>query len=508
MRRGARLVVVDPRRTRAAALADVHLAARPGTEIALFSAMAHHIVESGLHDDSFIARRCRNFAGFWEAARHYTTERVDELCGVPAAEIRRAAEIYASADRGSIVYGLGVTEHRSGVAAVQSLANLALITGNVGRPSTGINALRGQNDVQGATDMCAPEWLPGYQGWEDSAAVSAFEREWEVALPRPVGVPMFFSQMWERALSGELKGLIVVGSDPALSEGNTRKVELALKALELLVVCEVLPSRTVEFADVVLPAASYAEKTGTFVNTDRRVQLVRGAIEPVGESRPDWSILSGLAARMGYGGLRYSGPEEIFEEIRRLVPLYAGITYSRLESGGLQWPCPTEDHPGTPFLHAEGFKWGRALLKAVDYEPPEEEPDDEYPFLLTTGRTYMQYNAGNMTARTKTGTLEPENFVQLSPADARALGVSDGDRVRVSTRRGALEVSAAVAPVTEGVIWMPFHYPDAPTNLLTNDAIDLRCGITELKVCAARVERCNAVAPARYPDAERVTDAT
>jgi len=490
LKRGARLIVVDPRLTKPAKMADVHLKIRPGTEVALFNAMAHHIIETGLHDEEFIAERCENFPELERVVGAYTSESVQELCGVPAGQIREAAELYARAEPASIVYGLGVTEHRTGVDNVQSLANLALITGNVGRLSAGINALRGQNDVQGATDMCAPEWLPGYQSWDDPSVTGKFEQAYGVDLPIPREDPIFFSQMWERALSGELKALFVIGSDPALTEGNTAKVEEALKSLELLVVHEVFPSRTTELAHVVLPSASYAEKDGTFVNTERRVQLVQRAIEPQGESKPDWLILSELAERMGYKGMSYGGPEEVFEEIRSLVPLYAGMTYKRLgENRGLQWPCPAEDHPGTEFLHKDGFARGKALLKGIEYLPPEELPDEEYPLLLTTGRTFMQYNAGTMTRRTKAGRADPENFVEVGIGDAEKLGIEDGERVRVRTRRGELVVKAEISDIAEGVVWMPFHYAETPTNLLTNDALDPVCGITELKVCAARIER-------------------
>lgn len=488
LKKGAKLIVVDPRPTKPAKMADLHLKARPGTEVALFNAMVHHIIERGLHDEEFVERRCENFPELKRVVDGYTPESVEDLCGVPARQIREAAELYARAERASIVYGLGVTEHRTGVDGVQSLSNLALITGNVGELSTGINALRGQNDVQGATDMCAPEWLPGYQSWDDPSVVEKFERAYGVNLPTHEGAPVFFSQMWEKALSGELKALFVIGSDPALTEGNTAKVEEALKSLELLVVQEVFPSRTTELAHAVLPSASFAEKDGTFVNTERRIQRVCKAIEPQGESKPDWMILSELAERMGYEGMRYDDPEEIFEEIRGLVPLYAGMSYRRLDAQGLQWPCPTKDHPGTEFLHEGKFTRGKALLKGIEYLPPEELPDEEYPLLLTTGRTFMQYNAGTMTRRTKSGRADPENFVQLSARDAGRLGIEDGGRVRVHTRRGELLVKAEVTGIAEGVIWMPFHYAEAPTNLLTNDALDPVCGITELKACAAKVE--------------------
>jgi len=487
---GAKLIVVDPRTTEPAKLATVHLKLKPGTEVALFNAMAQHIIASKLHDERFIEERCENFEKFWSIVQKYTPESVEKLCGVPAKQIKEAAALYAREKPASIAYGLGVTEHRTGVDNVMALANLALITGSIGMESSGINALRGQSDVQGATDMCRPETLPGYQSWKDLQVVKKFEAAWGVKLPVPqTDYFIYCSRMWERALAGEIKALYIIGSDPALTEGNTAKVEKALKSVELLVVQEVFPSRTTQFAHVVLPAASYAEKDGTFVNTERRVQRIRKAIEPLGQSKPDWQILCELAQRLGYA-MNYTSPEDIFEEIKRLVPIYAGMSYRRLEEKhGLQWPCPDEKHPGTKFLHREKFVRGRALLKGIDYFPPAELPNDQYPLLLTTGRTFMQYNSGTMTRRTKSGRAEPENFVQLSAKDAERLELKEGDRVRVSTRRGELVVKAKITDIAEGIIWIPFHYAEAPTNVLTNDAVDPICGITELKVCAAKIER-------------------
>jgi formate dehydrogenase alpha subunit len=490
VKNGTKLIVIDPRTTEPAKLATVHLQIKPGTEVALFNAMAQHIIAHNLHDQKFIEERCENFEQFWSVVQKYTPESVAPLCGVPAQKIKEAAELYARGKPASIAYGLGVTEHRTGVDNVRALCNLALITGNFGKESSGINALRGQNNVQGATDMCRPETLPGYQSWKDLSVIEKFERAWGVKLPVPKEESFLFcSRMWERALAGELKAFYIIGSDPALTEGNIQKVERALQMAELVVVQDLFPSRTAQFAHVVLPAASFAEKDGTFVNSERRVQRIRKAIEPIGESKPDWQILCELSQRLGYA-MTYQGPEEIFEEIRRLVPIYAGISYRRLEEQyGLQWPCPTEDHPGTKFLHKEKFTRGRAQLIGIEHFPAAELPDSQYPFLLTTGRTFMQYNCGTMTRRTKAGRAEPENFVQLSAQDAQKLGIKSGDRVRVRTRRGELIVKAQIAEIAEGVVWMPFHYAESPTNLLTNDAVDPICGITELKVCAAVVER-------------------
>jgi len=498
LRNGTKLIVIDPRKTDVIKEAErigvpvLHLMLCPGSEVALFNAMAHHIISKNLHDEKFIAERCENFEQMWRVVSKYTPEFAEKISGVPAQKIREAAELYALEKPSSIAYGIGVTEHRNGVGNVLALANLAMITGNMGLKSGGLNALRGQNNVQGATDMVRPETLPGYQKWSDAAAVSKFEQAWGVKLPAPPSesyMLLYCSHMWDRALQGKLKGLYCIGEDVALSEGNSKKVEHALKSLELLIVQDIFMTKTAEFAHVVLPAASFAEKEGTFVNSERRVQLVRKAIEPIGKSKPDWVILCELAQRMGYP-MYYGSAQEIFEEIRRLVPIYAGMTYKRLEeNNGLQWPCPDENHPGTPTLHVGQFSRGKGRLSGVEYEPPAEEPDEEYPFVLTTGRSFMQYNAGTMSRRTKAGKAEPENYVQLNKSDAQRLGIKDGDRVKVSTRRGELTVKAKITEIAPGVIWMPMHYAESPTNLLTNDAIDPICGITEVKACAARVER-------------------
>lgn len=498
LRNGTQLIVIDPRKTEVVKEAErmgipvLHLMIRPGSEVALFNAMAYHIIENNLHDERFIAERCENFEQFRETVCRYTPESVEKITGVAAEQIRRAAELYARAKPASIAYGIGITEHRNGVDNVLALANLAMITGNMGQTSGGLNALRGQNNVQGATDMVRPESLPGYQRWTDSEVIAKFERAWGVKLPVPQGPSesflfLYCSHMWDRALQGKLKGLYCIGEDVALSEGNLNKVERALKSLELLIVQDIFMTRTAEFAHVVLPAASFAEKDGTFVNSERRVQLVRKAIEPVGQSKPDWVILCELAQRMGYP-MQYQSAEEIFEEIRKLVPIYAGMSYKRLEEkNGLQWPCPDENHPGTPTLHVGQFARGKGRLSAVEHRPPAEEPDAEYPFILTTGRSFMQYNAGTMSRRTRAGRAEPENYVQISKADAERLGIQDGDRVKVATRRGELVVKAKITEIAPGVIWMPLHYAESPTNILTNDAIDPICGITEVKACAARV---------------------
>ncbi|MCL6642828.1 MAG: formate dehydrogenase subunit alpha, partial [Candidatus Bipolaricaulota bacterium] len=356
VRRGAKLIVADPREIELAKIADVHLPLRPGTDIALANAMAHHIIVSGLHNEKFIKERTEGFEEFWAVVQKYTPEYAEKITGVPADKIRQAAELYARGQPGMIVYCLGVTEHRTGVISVQSIANLALITGFVGQPSTGVNPLRGQNNVQGACDMGAlPEFLPGYQRWDNPEHVKKFEEAWGVQLPKTPGhYPLIFcSRMWDDILKGNLHGLYIIGEDVALTEANIGKVRKALQSLDFLVVQELFMTPTAELAHVVLPAAGFAEIDGTFTDSERRVQRVRKAIEPPGECKPDWQIVCEISNRMGYP-MNYRSAEEVFEELRRLMPIYGGINYKRLDENiGLQWPCPTEDHPGTRFLHKE-----------------------------------------------------------------------------------------------------------------------------------------------------------
>ncbi len=502
LRKGIPLIVIDPRRTQVVsdgekAGADVlHLRARPGSEVALFNAMCQHIVAQGLHDADYIEKRCENFEAFAASLARYTPEFAESVSGVPAADIERAAEIYARAKPASITYGIGITEHHNGTQNIKALANLPMITGNMGTAGGGMNALRGQNNVQGATDLVRPESLPGYQKFEDEAAVRRFEEAWGITMPLPENGYFFASDMWDMILDGKLKGLYVMGQDFALSEGNITKVHRALRELDLLIVQDIFMNKTAEFAHVVLPAASYAEKDGTFVNTERRVQLVRKAIDPPAGAKTDQQILCDLSERMGYP-MNYTSAEAIWEEMRQLIPIYGGITYERLEENeGLQWPCPSEDHPGTPTLHVGEFTRGKGLLSAVDWAPPAEQTDADYPLLLTSGRSFMQYNAGTMTRRTKSGVAEPANYVQISPEDAEKLGIEDKQKVRVSSRRGELTVQAKVFPIAPGVVWMPLHYAESPTNVLTNDAHDPASGITEVKACAVRIEPAEAAVAA------------
>ncbi len=493
VRKGAKLIVADPREIELAKIADIHLPLRPGTDITLANALAHHIIVSGLHNEKFIQERTEGFEEFWAVVQKYTPEYAENITGVPAEKIKQAAEMYARGRPGMIVYCLGVTEHRTGVISVQAIANLALITGHIGQPSTGVNPLRGQNNVQGACDMGAlPEFLPGYQRWDNPEHVKKFEEAWGVKLPKTLGYyPLIFcSRMWDDILKGNLHGLYIIGEDVALTEANITKVRKALQSLDFLVVQELFMTPTAELAHVVLPAAGFAEIDGTFTNSERRVQRVRKAIEPPGECKPDWQIVCEISNRMGYP-MNYQSAEEVFEELRRLMPIYGGITYKRLDENiGLQWPCPDEQHPGTRFLHKDKFTRGLGKFAGIEQEPPEEVPDAEYPFLLTTGRVLQHYNCASMTRQVSgLEKLVPENFIEISPKDAEKLGVKDGELVRVVSRRGAVLARAKVRQIAEGVVFMPFHHKESPTNLITNDALDPICGTAEVKACAVRIER-------------------
>jgi formate dehydrogenase alpha subunit len=487
--RGARLIVCDPRVTWMAARADIHIKHRPGTDNYLINAMMNHLVAGGLHNVRFVEQRCENFDAFRRNLEGYTVEKAAEVCGVEADLIRRAAEGYAAGTPSSLFYTLGITEHTCGTENVQNLANLAMLCGQIGKESSGVNPLRGQNNVQGACDMgVLHSVLPGYQRVNDLAVRERFEKAWGATLPTHVGGRV--TDFIEQAGAGILKGFFCMGEDPVLSEPNSTHVADCLRKLEFIVCQEIFMSETAKLAHVVLPATCWAEKDGTFTNTERRVQRVRKAVEPPGEARADWWILCDLATAMGYP-MHYNHPSEVFDEMASLTPSMAGLSYDRIERVGLQWPCPTQDHPGTVFLHKDRFTRGKGLFHAIAFRPPAEVPDSEYPLILSTGRTLYHYNIGNMTRKTDSlSQKQPENFVEVHVDDAGALGVRQGDRVRVATRRGRVVVRAHVArKVRPGAIWMPFHFVESSTNLLTNNAFDTVTKTGEYKACAARLEK-------------------
>jgi len=491
VKRGAKLIAADPRRTVLCRMADIWMRHQPGTDVALLNAMARVIIEKKLLDTAFIKERCEDFEAFEATVMDWDLGVSEELTGVSAQKIVEAATMYASVSPATILYAMGITQHSHGTDNVKALANLALLTGNIGRPFSGVNPLRGQNNVQGACDMGAlPNVLPGYQKVEDPKTRNTFEKAWDCQLNPAPGLAL--TELFEAAHAGNVKAVFIMGENPVVTEADTSFVEEAISRLELLVVQDLFLTETAQMADVVLPAASFAEKDGTFTNTERRVQRVRKAIEPVGNSRPDWMIICDIAKNMGARGFDFNSPEEIMEEIRGLTPQYGGITYERIEGTGLQWPCPDMEHPGTPYLYAEKFTTptGRAKFCPAFYTPPAEATSHEYPFILTTRRSFFHFHSTLSHKVVGMNVLRGEERVEINPVDAAPLEIEDGDAVKVSSKRGTVRAKAKITKTTPpGVISMTFHYPETRTNLLTHGALDPVAKIPEFKVCAVKVER-------------------
>lgn len=489
IRQGADLIIADPRKIDLVRFSRLWLQQRPGTDVALLNSIMHVIVEEDLIDRKFIAERTDGFAEYRESLREFTPERGSLLTGVPRENIVKAALLYGNAVRPGIYYTMGITQHTHGTENVFAIANLALMTGNLGRESTGVNPLRGQNNVQGACDMgCLPNLYPGYQSVSIPHIRQKYEKAWGVRLSENAGLAA--TEMIESALNGKLKALYVMGENPALTDPDIHRTARALNTVDFLVVQDIFLTETAAFADVVLPSACFAEKDGTFTNTERMVQRVRKAVEPPGDAKEDSLIIGELAKRFGYD-MSYDSIEDIFREAGKLWPALAGISYRRISKSGLQWPCPTPDHPGTRYLFKGSFPRGKAAFTPVHYRPSDELPDHEYPFLLSTGRHLFHYHMGSMTRRVEA--LEraaPTAYVELHPDDAHSLRVRDGDRVRVSSRRGAIEISVLVSDrPLKGTAFIPFHYREAAANVLTNTALDPLSKIPELKVCAVNIER-------------------
>ena len=487
---GGKLIVANPREIELVRFADLWLRQRPGTDVALLMGMMRVIVDEGLLDSSFIEERCENFDAFKESLKGFDLDSVEQITGVPGEKVAEAARMYATNKPAALLYAMGITQHTHGTDNVLATANLAMLTGNVGKPSSGVNPLRGQNNVQGACDLGAlPNVYPGYQSVADPAIREKFEKAWGCSLSPSPGLTL--TEMFEAAHKGQIKAVYLIGENPVLSDPDISHIEESLKALEFLVVQDIFLTETAQLADVVLPTASFAERDGTFTNTERRVQRVRKAIEPLGDSRDDWWVTCQIARRMGAGGFEFEHPSQIMEEIASLTPSYGGITYSRLEDGGLQWPCPTEEHPGTPILHTQQFTRGKGHFVPLEYKPPVELPDDEYPLMLTTERSPYHFHTGTMTRKVKgLNVMRGEELVEINPGDASALGIADGEMVKVTSRRGEVVAKAKVTEVSPaGVVSMDFHFAESPANMLTNPALDPVSKIPELKVCAVRVEK-------------------
>lgn len=485
--RGAKLIVIDPRRIELADKADIWMRLHPGTDIALINGIMKIILEKGWADMPFIEERTEGFEAFLENLKKFPPEVVSKITGVPLEQMEQAAEMYATAERAQIFYTLGITEHTCGTDNVMSLANLALLTGNIGKESSGVNPLRGQNNVQGACDMGAlPTDYPGYQKVTSPTARAKFEEAWGVPLsPKP---GYMIPDMFQAAVEKNLRAMYVFGEDPILTDADANHVRKGLQALDFLVVQDIFMSETAQLADVILPGTSFAEKAGTFTNTERRVQRVNQAIEPIENTKADWQIICEVATRMGYP-FSYQSPAEVMQEVASLTPSYAGISHARLGKKGLQWPVPHAEHPGTKFLHEGQFSRGKGLFMSIEYQLPDEVPDEEYPFLLSTGRKLPHYNITTRHSQAL-DSYAPEEYAELNPKDAERLQVEEGERIKVASRRGELETRVKVTDrVPPGMIFMTLHYRESPTNVLTNGAYDKVTKTYEYKVCGVKVER-------------------
>lgn len=487
--KGAKLIVADPRKIPLADKADIYLPILPGTNVALANGLMHVIIKENLQDMEYIKSKTEDYDKLIEVVEKYTPERVAEICGVDPEDIIKAARYYGKGEKASIFYSMGVTQHSTGTQGVMSLANLAMLTGNIGKESSGINPLRGQNNVQGACDLGAlPNIYPGYQGVNVDEYKKKFEKAWGRQLDSMVGLTV--TEMFKKGLEDKLKFLYIMGENPMISDPDIRHVKKSLEKIDFIVVQDIFMNETAEFADVVLPAASFAEKDGTFTNSERRVQRVRKAVEPVGESKADWIIIRDILKRLGMKE-DYSSVEEIAEEISSLTPQYGGIKYSRIEETGLQWPCPDENHPGTKYLHKEHPARGKGLFIPAEYAESDERPCEDYPYILTTGRILYHYHTRTMTGRIEgLNNLYSESFVEINPMTARGLDIEDGEMIVVSSRRGSIKVKAFVTDdIQEDVVFIPFHFADGPANCLTNPKLDPIAKIPELKVSTVNIRK-------------------
>ena len=488
---GATLIVANPKEIDLCRHAKIVMRHRPGTDVVLLMGMMRVIVDEGLADESFIAERCDDFDAFRESLGAFDLEYAEKLTGVPKQDIVEAARCFATNKPGATFYAMGITQHSHGTDNVMAVANLALLTGNVGKASSGVNPLRGQNNVQGACDMGGlPNVYPGYQQVANPDAKAKFEAAWGCTLDATPGLTHM--EILDAIDDGRVKTVYMVGENPILSEANANHVRESLEKLDFLVVQDIFLTETAQLADVVLPAASFAEKDGTFTNTERRVQRVRKAIDPPGDAKTDSQIVSEIAQRMGAKGFQFADPSQIMAEIASLTPSYGGIAYDRLEAGGLQWPCPSLDHPGTPFLHRDRFATpsGKARFVPLEYKPSAELPDEDYPLLLTTDRSIFHFHTATMTRKTGLEQLHSEEALAMHPDTAAEYNISDGDLLQVASRRGQMNVRAKVTDAClPGVVSSTFHFFESPVNQLTNAARDPVAKTPETKVCAVRVEK-------------------
>lgn len=488
-RKGAKIIIADPRKISMGKFAYMQMQQRPGTDIALLNSMAHVILKEGLHNKEFIDKHTTGFEGWKKFIEDYTPETGERLTGVPKEDIIKAAITYGSSRKAAIYYTMGITQHTHGTKNVNAIANLALLTGNIGREFTGINPLRGQNNVQGACDAgCLPGVYPGYQRVDLPDIQKKFEDAWGVTLSQKPGI--MASEITEKIMEGKVKAVYIMGENPVLGDPNTEHTVKSFKNLDFLLVQDIFLTETGRLAHVVFPAACFAEKDGTFINTDRRVQRVRKAVNPPGDAKEDSWIIAELARRLGYQ-MNYNSPEEVLEELGSLWPAYEGITYSRIENKGIQWPCPTKNHPGTEFLYKGGFPRGRASFTAVSFEASAEIKDDDYPFILTNGRNLFNYHWGSMTGRVSAIREHAgEAYMEINPDDAAVLNIENGGMLKVSSRRGSIDIKARITDsVKQGEVFIPMHYADAAINILTNDkALDSYAKTPEFKVTTVKIE--------------------
>lgn len=509
---GANLIIIDPRRVPLTRHATLHLQAQPGTDIYIFLAMAHVILRDGLADTAFLEQRVEGFEAFRTCVAEHTPEAAALVSGVPAEQIETAARLYAGGTRAfgpsafgegrghsTILYAMGITQRSIGTQLVQMLANLAMLTGQVGKPSTGVNPLRGQSNVQGACDVGGlPEYLPGYQRVEDDVKRRQVAQTWGLDdLPSRAGLTVV--EMMHAAAEGKVRAMYVMGENPLMSDPDLQHVEKALRNLDFLVVQDIFFNETAQLAHVILPAAASLEKDGTMTNTERRVQLLRPVVQPPGEARPDWAILARIGTRMDRRrGLErevefweFGSTADVMDEIATVTPIYRGVRHHRLRQAGLTWPVPDARHPGTPTLHVGTFSRGKGQMLPVTAQMPAEQPDAEYPLILSTGRTLYHYHSGTMTRRSEgLAWREPRSYAEMSEEDATRLGARDGGPIVIVSRRGQVRTQARVGKrVPAGTVFLSFHWREAPANLLTHDfGLDPKAKIPEYKICAVRVE--------------------
>ena len=504
--RGARLILIDPREIELANFASLHLRPRSGTDVALLNAMAHIIITEGWAKLDFIATRTENYEALREAVKNCTPQWAEDISGVPAEMIVEAAQVYSHAGSAAIFWAMGITQSSHGVDNVQALANLALLTGNFGKPGSGVNPLRGQNNVQGACDMGGlPNVITGYQAVVDEAARKKFEDAWRSPLKIPARPGLTVTELMNGILDGRVRALYIMGENPVLSDPNTNHVRQALDQIEFMVSQDIFLNETAQLAHVVLPGVSFAEKEGTYTNTERRVQRVRTALPIRGEARRDLDIICDLGQRLSQTpadetstgivhpitNWNYAGASAVWDEIAALTPSMAGISYERLDPNGIQWPCPTADHPGTPILHKEKFTRGLGKFTPLIFREPMEAIDDEYPFMLNTGRILQHWHGGTMSRRSAgLDWVVPEGEIQVNTEDGSQLGITSGEMIRVTSRRGEATGRASLTDkLPRGMVFMNFHFAEVPANALTNDAVDPVAKIPEYKVSAVKVER-------------------